>query len=112
MSSRKLSGFSGYSVRLLEVAVLVNVAPDWLDIVWYTLAMALPSVVISAEMALLGIGFLVRGKKSCAWPAKLPESSALVGTVTRVGFCCWRRRFHSSPRKKKSLSFLITPPRS
>src|SRR5207248_2333948 len=42
---------------------------------------------------------------------KLPCNIAVVGNVVRNGARSWLIFFHSSPPKKKSLSFLIGPPR-
>src|SRR5882762_765608 len=41
---------------------------------------------------------------------KSPLSMAVVGTVKVAAVACWRRRFHSSPTKKKSLSLIMGPP--
>ena len=41
---------------------------------------------------------------------KSPLSIAVVGTVNELAVACCRKRFHSSPTKKNSLSCRIGPP--
>ena len=97
-------------MALFETAASLNEVAC-ADIRLYTLPIARPSGVIIVEISFPGIGFLVPGKKSCFCPAKFPASLAELGTVTRDGCAFWRSRFHSSPTKKNSLSFLMGPPR-
>src|SRR6266540_6272513 len=101
---------------LLPVKVLVNEVATFC-IALYRLAMALPSADMHCGLRTLLVmmqptgafaGFVrvipVSARKS-------PCSMAVVGRVRDVGASSWLIFFHSSPAKKKNLSFFIGPPR-